>query len=77
MAKQSVMAADKPNPFGRLKEFLQEVRVEMSKVAWPSVDELKQSTTVVLLMLGIVGAIIFVFDQVFSFVILNILRLGS
>lgn len=77
MAKQSVMTAEKPNPFGRLKEFFQEVRVEMSKVAWPSIDELKQSTTVVLLMLGIIGAIIFFYDQVFSFVVFNILRLGS
>lgn len=75
MAKTSVAGAERPNPFVRTREFFQEVNVEMKKVAWPSRDELKQSTQVVLVLLGIVGGIIFVYDGVFRLLIISILGL--
>jgi len=35
--------------FERLKRFLKEVKVEMSKVTWPTVAELRGSTGVVII----------------------------
>ncbi|MBI4560331.1 MAG: preprotein translocase subunit SecE [Candidatus Hydrogenedentes bacterium] len=68
--------SNKVNPLNRMREFLQEVKVEMSKVAWPSKDELKSSTQIVLLMLFVVMAIIFVYDTIFSKSIFLLLKLG-
>lgn len=46
-------------------KFLREVKVEMSKVTWPSRTELVQSTIVVVIAVVIAGVFIFVFDQLF------------
>ncbi len=47
-------------------QFLREVRVELSKVTWPSREELIQSTLVVLVAVAISGAFIAVLDLIFS-----------
>jgi len=47
-------------------QFLREVRVELSKVTWPSREELIQSTLVVLLAVGIAGVFIAILDVIFS-----------
>ncbi len=47
-------------------KFLREVRVEMSKVTWPSRDELVQSTIVVLIAVTIAGTFIAIMDAIFS-----------
>jgi preprotein translocase SecE subunit len=46
----------------------------MSKVAWPDKEELKSSTSIVLLMLAILAAIVGVFDTVFQAVVVAVLR---
>ena len=78
MAKPPVATAplDRPSPIVRAKDFYEEVKAEMGKVAWPALDEIKSSTSVVLLLLGMVGAMIYVFDGVFQFIVIQVLRLG-
>jgi preprotein translocase subunit SecE len=75
MATRSIAAGEKPNILVRAREFFLEVRNEMRKVAWPSWEELKQQTQIVLLMLAIVAAIIAVYDMVFRFVVVEFLAL--
>ncbi len=75
MAKDSAMAGARPSPFTRLRDFLQEVKTEMGKVAWPSKEELKQSTQVVLLVLAVFAFIIFVYDSVFNSIVIGFLSL--
>ena len=75
MAKDSVMAGARPSPFTRLRDFFQEVKTEVAKVAWPSKDELKQNTQIVLLVLAIFAIIIFVYDTVFNSVVIGFLNL--
>ncbi|MCL4472908.1 MAG: preprotein translocase subunit SecE [Actinobacteria bacterium] len=64
--------AAKPAKGGKAKEkkgavqFLREVRVEMSKVTWPSREELIQSTIVVLIAVAISGVFIAILDAIFS-----------
>lgn len=47
-------------------QFLREVRAELKKVAWPTRNELVQSTIMVLVILTIVTVIIYAMDMVFS-----------
>ncbi len=64
----------KPGKPKSLKErkfvkFFREVRVELSKVTWPSREELIQSTIVVVIAVTIAGTFIAIWDAVFSKVI--------
>ncbi|HOS03281.1 MAG TPA: preprotein translocase subunit SecE [Candidatus Hydrogenedentes bacterium] len=77
MTRQTTAAAPvKLGPIARFQEFLQEVKAEMAKVSWPSQEEIKASTWIVAFLLLIIGGIMFVFDVVFQFAILQMLRLG-
>lgn len=77
MAKQDVAASVQPGVVQRLTEFITEVRSEMKKVTWPSKEDLKVSTKVTMLLLVIMAAITFLFDQVFGNLILFLLKLAS
>ena len=53
-------------PHGRLRTFLREVRIEMSKVTWPGRNELRDSTLVVIVMVFIVAVFIGAVDRLLS-----------
>ena len=66
MAKgASTTMSNEPGAIERFQTFLQDVKVEMSKVAWPSKEEVKSNTVVVSEALLMIAAIIFLFDWVF------------
>ncbi|MEY2713096.1 MAG: SecE/Sec61-gamma subunit of protein translocation complex [Planctomycetota bacterium] len=48
----------------RFREFLKDVRVEAGKVSWPTRDELRDSTIVVIITTLLVAAFIGVVDQI-------------
>jgi preprotein translocase subunit SecE len=50
----------------QFREFLKDVRVEAGKVSWPTRDELRDSTTVVIVMTLLVAAFVFVVDKGFD-----------
>jgi len=75
MAKQANTPEAKETVFTRVKDFYQEVMAEMSKVTWPSQDELKSSTQVVLLMLAVIATLIYFYDVLFQVVVLNLFKL--
>lgn len=77
MAKQVNTTEGKPSLNKRLQDFIQEVRVELSKVTWPTMDDLKVSTKVTMYLLGIMAAVIFCFDHIFQFAVLMLLRLAT
>ncbi len=52
--------------FNKAVTYLKDVRQEMSKVSWPSKDELIESTGVVLLLSGILAIYMFVVDSVLN-----------
>jgi preprotein translocase subunit SecE len=60
----------------RTAEFLKEVRVEATKVSWPSRKELRDSTVVVIVMTMIMAAIIFVLDQILNLGLRQLFRVG-
>ena len=51
----------------RAREFLKEVRVESTKVSWPSRNELRDSTIVVIVMVLIVTVFVGAVDRLLSF----------
>lgn len=75
MAKQEAESESRLNVVARVKEFYQEVMGEMGKVTWPSRDELKTSTSVVLLLLAVLAGIIYFYDVVFQVVVLGLFKL--
>lgn len=50
------------------KRFLKEVRIEMSKVTWPSWDELKGSTILVMILSVFFAVYLFFIDNVLALV---------
>jgi preprotein translocase subunit SecE len=60
----------------RTAEFLKEVRVEATKVSWPTRKELRDSTVVVIVMTAIMAAIIFILDQILNLGLRQLFRVG-
>lgn len=55
--------------FKKMFKFLKSVRQELSYVSWPSRADLKEGTTVVIIMSIIVGVFLSLTDGVFSFLV--------
>jgi preprotein translocase subunit SecE len=62
--------------FKRFFTFLKNVKQEMSYVSWPSRADLKEGTTVVIIMSIVVGIFLSIVDGIFSFLIRNLLLRG-
>ena len=58
------------------KQFLHEVRVEMSKVIWPSFDEFVGSTVVVLFLVAVIALYLGFLDAILSVIIRNIFKMA-
>ncbi len=54
--------------FARFTRYLKETLQEMQRVSWPSFADLKESTIVVCVTVGVVTFFVFVVDQVLSFI---------
>jgi preprotein translocase subunit SecE len=58
----------RPGFFARMIQFFADVRNELRKVTWPTFDELKKSTTVIIIFVAILGFAIGLMDSAFQFV---------
>ncbi|MBM3288808.1 MAG: preprotein translocase subunit SecE [Candidatus Hydrogenedentes bacterium] len=76
--KPAPTAAPSPKPgiVETVRGFFEDVRSEMKKVSWPTYDELKSLTILVLWSLLISGIVLGVFDFIFNNFMGLILRLG-
>jgi len=52
--------------------YIREVRVEVRKVSWPTWEDLRRSTMVIIVIVVIVGAIIGLMDLVFQWVLIDL-----
>jgi preprotein translocase subunit SecE len=67
MADEKVATATPTTGFmDRTREFIKEVRVESSRVSWPTRQELRDSTLVVIVMVMLVSVFLFVVDRVLA-----------
>ena len=53
----------KPGLFGRLRNYLGDVRSEMRRVVWPSREELKSYSVAIIIMLIVFGLVIWLVDS--------------
>jgi preprotein translocase subunit SecE len=53
----------------KAREFLKDARVEATKVTWPSREELKESTVVVVITVTIISVFIAVVDRGVGFLV--------
>jgi preprotein translocase subunit SecE len=65
----------KTGPLQGIQDYVRDVRVEMSKVTWPTRDELRESTIVVLVMVLIMTVFIGIVDRVLSLAFEGLVRM--
>jgi|YNPNPStandDraft_1061719.scaffolds.fasta_scaffold42408_4 preprotein translocase subunit SecE len=63
--------------FEKAINFLREVKIEMAKVSWPTREELKGSTTIVIITTLLFAVFIFIADQIISRIVGVIFRLAG
>jgi preprotein translocase subunit SecE len=59
--------------FEKIKHFFSETRVEMRKVTWPTRDELKESTKIVIVATFVVTVFIGIIDQILTIIVRRLL----
>jgi len=75
MATEVLTGGDRETRPGRLARFIQflrDVRNELRKVTWPSFDELKKATTVIVIFVTILGILIGLMDSFFQLVFVKL-----
>jgi preprotein translocase subunit SecE len=60
----------------KLFEFAQEAKTEMLKVVWPNRQETIQTTTIVMVMVGVTGFILWGIDSIMMWAIARLAHLG-
>src|SRR6185503_495220 len=59
-------------PIGRLTHFLRDVRAEMKRVSWPTLNEVKNTTIITLIAVVFFAVYLFAIDQGLSRLILGL-----
>ncbi len=52
----------------KIKKFVNEVTSEMKKVSWPTKEQLRESTVVVIVVTAIITAFTFIVDEIMAIV---------
>ena len=58
-----------------ITDYIRDVRIEMTKVSWPTAAELRESTLVVIVMVSIMMIFIFLVDRGLSIAFESLVRL--
>jgi preprotein translocase subunit SecE len=58
---------------GRTATYLREVRAELRKVTWPTWDDLRKSTIVIIIFVIVLGIIIGILDFIFAKLLIDVL----
>ena len=56
----------------QLASYVQETREELKKCSWPSWEELKGSTVLIMISIALLGAFTYVVDQILYFVFIKL-----
>ena len=68
-------AEERPSVFRAISDYVRDVRVEMSKVSWPSRRELRDSTLVVIVMVFVVAVFIGIVDRALTIAFEALIRM--
>jgi len=67
MGNQAEKTVARSVQIDRLVQFLKEVRSEVARVTWPSGDEVKGATAVVIVVCIFVAIVIWIVDKIINF----------
>ena len=70
MSTEALTTAE-PGFFRRVIIFLREVRAEIAKVTWPSRDEIRKATTVIVIFVTALGLLIGLMDAILQFLLVR------
>jgi preprotein translocase subunit SecE len=56
---------------GRTAAYLRDVRAELRKVSWPTMQDLRKSTTVIVIFVVIIGILIGLMDWLLSVILID------
>jgi len=60
----------------RFTQYLRETAIEMKRVSWPSIAELRESTVVVLVTVGVITVFLFAVDKILDLGIKQLIALA-
>ncbi|MEP6921917.1 MAG: preprotein translocase subunit SecE [bacterium] len=63
------LSGPRVGPFGRLAQFLRDVRAEMKRVSWPTFNEVKNTTIITLIAVIFFAIYLFLVDRVWTFLL--------
>jgi preprotein translocase subunit SecE len=66
------LSGPRVGPLGRVAQFLRDVRAEMRRVSWPSVNEVKNTTIITLIAVIFFAIYLFLVDRVWAFLLLQL-----
>ena len=61
---------------GRFTQYLRETAMEMKRVSWPSLAELRESTIIVLVTVSVITVFLFAIDKILDLGIKQIISLA-
>ena len=70
MSTEALTAAE-PGFFKRIINFLRDVRTEIGKVTWPSKEEIRKATTVIVIFVTALGLLIGLMDAILQFLLVR------
>jgi len=68
-------SAVRPSIVQAVTDYVKDVRVEMSKVSWPTRHELRESTLVVIVMVIVISIFIGIVDRALSWAFESLIRM--
>ena len=68
MSTEALAEGSERGRIARIVGFFRDVRGELRKVTWPTLDELKKATTVIIIFVSVLGLMIGLMDAAFQFV---------
>ena len=68
-------AAVRTSPLTAITDYVKDVRIEMSKVTWPTRRELRESTLVVIVMVIVISIFIGIVDRALSYAFEALIRM--
>ena len=68
-------SAERTSAIQAVRDYVRDVRVEVSKVSWPSRTELRDSTIVVIVMVVVISIFIGIVDRALSFAFEALIRM--
>jgi preprotein translocase subunit SecE len=66
------LSGPRVGPFGRMAQFLRDVRAEMKRVSWPSVNEVKNTTIITLVAVIFFAVYLFLVDRIWAFLLVQL-----